>query len=121
MLIRFQQALPIAVFALFYVLICHDIVTHIFLEANQVYRKKLLFGLLIALFCISTFSANAQDVEKGLWMYLPLNEGAGNTVKDHGPNGFKTESSKKAPKWVKANNKDQPKMGNALEFDGKEQ
>ena len=49
-------------------------------------------------------------------MYLPLNEGAGQLVADHGPNEFKTELSKSAPKRVDAKHDD---IGKAMEFDGK--
>lgn len=80
------------------------------------YRNRLLFGLLIALFCVSTFMANA-DIEKGLHLYLPLNEGTG-TPNDLGPNGFDTELSKKGPSWVDAKNKNAP-LQKVLEFNGK--
>ena len=49
-------------------------------------------------------------------MYLPLNEGAGQEVADHGPHNFDTELSKTAPKWVDAKHDD---IGKAMEFDGK--
>ena len=65
-------------------------------------RQIMFFISLIAVFSLSTLPVNAADIEDGLWMYLPLNEGAGNTVKDHGPNSFDTELSKSAPKWVDA-------------------
>ena len=65
---------------------------------------------------MATFLVNAANIEDGLWMYLPLNEGAGQVVADHGPNGFKTELSKSAPKWVNAKH---DAIGQAMEFDGK--
>ena len=68
------------------------------------------------MFSVSTLLVNAADIEDGLWMYLPLNEGSGNTVKDHGPNSFDTELSKGAPKWVDAKHDD---LRKAMEFDGK--
>ena len=40
------------------------------------------------------------DINKDLFLYLPMGEGSGN-VKDYGPNNFRTKMSKKnAPKWV---------------------
>ena len=79
-------------------------------------RQVTFFIALIAVFSVSTLLANAADIEDGLWMYLPLNEGAGNTVKDHGPHSFDTELSKTAPKWVDAKHDDLRKV---MEFDGK--
>jgi hypothetical protein len=63
-------------------------------------------------------TTHAADVEKDLWLYLPLNDGAGKAPEDHGPHGFKTELSKKAPKWV--TNTGHAKIKGAPEFDGKE-
>ena len=79
-------------------------------------RRVILFMMLIALFSVPTLLVNAADIEDGLWMYLPLNEGAGQEVADHGPNGFDTELSKTAPKWVDAKHDD---IAKAMEFDGK--
>ncbi len=79
-------------------------------------RQVLLLAMLIAVFSLLTVLANAADIEDGLWMYLPLNEGAGAKVADHGPNNFDTELSKTAPKWVDAKHDD---IGKAMEFDGK--
>ena len=79
-------------------------------------RQIMFFILIIAVFSVSTLIVNAADIEDGLWMYLPLNEGAGNTVKDHGPNSFDTELSKSAPKWVDAKHDD---LRKAMQFDGK--
>ena len=79
-------------------------------------RRVILFTVLIALFSAPTLLVNAADIEDGLWMYLPLNEGAGQDVADHGPNGFDTELSKTAPKWVDAKHDD---IAKAMEFDGK--
>ena len=70
----------------------------------------------ITLFIAVVFVAHAADIEDGLWMYLPLNEGAGETVADHGPNDFETELSKDAPKWVDAKH---DSINKAMEFDGK--
>ena len=78
--------------------------------------RVILFTTLIALFSVLTLLANAADIEDGLWMYLPMNEGTGETVIDHGPHAFDTELSKSAPKSVDAKHDD---LGNALEFDGK--
>ena len=79
-------------------------------------RQSICVTLLIALFSGATLIANAADIEDGLWMYLPLNEGTGEPVVDHGPHSFETELSKSAPKSVNANHNDLKK---ALEFDGK--
>ena len=79
-------------------------------------RQIMFLILVITVFSVSTLLANAADIEDGLWMYLPLNEGAGNTVKDHGPNSFDTELSKTAPKWVDAKHDD---LRKAMQFDGK--
>ena len=79
-------------------------------------RQVTFFIALIAVFTVSTLLVNAADIEDGLWMYLPLNEGAGNKVKDHGPHSFDTELSKTAPKWVDAKHDDLRKV---MEFDGK--
>ena len=79
--------------------------------------RHLLSGLLIAVFCAFPFVVRAADIENGLWLYLPLNEGQGNDVKDLGPNKYKTEMSKKAPKWVDPKH---PPLKSTLEFDGKE-
>ena len=72
-------------------------------------RQVILFALLIAVFSMATFLTHAVDIEDGLWMYLPMNEGEGEEVADHGPHGFDTELSETAPKWV------DPKH---MEFDG---
>ena len=79
-------------------------------------RQIMFFICLIAVFSVSTLLVNAANIEDGLWMYLPLNEGAGNTVKDHGPHNFDTELSKTAPKWVDAKHDD---LRKAMEFNGK--
>ena len=79
-------------------------------------RQVILFALLIAVFSMATFLTHAADIEDGLWMYLPMNEGAGEKVADHGPHGFDTELSKTAPKWVDAKHDD---LKDAMEFDGK--
>ena len=76
----------------------------------------MFFISIIAVFSVSTLLVNAADIEDGLWMYLPMNEGAGGTVTDHGPHSFETELSKTAPKWVDAKHND---IGKAMEFDGK--
>ena len=79
-------------------------------------RQIMLFIFLIAVLSVPTLLANAADIENGLWMYLPLNEGAGDKVSDHGPHNFDTELSKTAPKWVDAKHDD---IRKAMEFDGK--
>ena len=80
-------------------------------------RQVILSMILIALFSVPTFLVNAADIEDGLWMYLPLDEGTGQVVTDHGPHAFDTELSKSAPKSVDAKHDD---ISKALEFDGKE-
>ena len=78
-------------------------------------RQVLLMAMLITVFSVLTFLVNAADIEDGLWMYLPLNEGAGETVTDYGPNNFETTLSETPPKWVDADHSDIEK---AMEFDG---
>ena len=79
-------------------------------------RQVIFFTLLISVFSAAAFLAYAADIENGLWMYLPMNEGAGQKVADHGPHGFDTELSKSAPKWVDAKHE---KLKKVMEFDGK--
>ena len=79
-------------------------------------RQVIFFTLLIAVFSAGAFLAYAVDIENGLWMYLPMNEGAGQKVADHGPHSFDTELSKSAPKWVDAKHE---KLKKVMEFDGK--
>ena len=79
-------------------------------------RQIIFFASLIAVFSAATFLASAADIEDGLWMYLPMNEGAGNKVADHGPHNFDTELSKSPPKWVDAKHND---LRQVMEFDGK--
>ena len=62
---------------------------------------------------ISILSRGA-DINKDLFLYLPMDEGSGN-VKDYGPNNFKTKMSENTPKWV-GGKKDT--FGKALQFDG---
>ena len=78
-------------------------------------RQVVFFIFLIAGFALPTVLVNAADIADGLWMYLPLNEGAGEEVTDHGPNNFDTELSENPPKWVDATH---DTIGMALEFDG---
>ena len=79
-------------------------------------RQIILLTLLVTLVSAPPFLGHAVDIEDGLWMYLPMNEGAGQAVADHGPNEFDTELSKDAPAWVDAKH---DSIGDALEFDGK--
>ena len=80
------------------------------------HRKAGIYLLIISLSALNLV-VNSADIEKGLFLYLPIDEGTGGTVKDWGPNNFKTEMSKKRPKWVQGN---QPDFGKALEFNGKD-
>ena len=79
--------------------------------------RRILFLLAVTALSVAALAINAQDIEDGLWLYLPLNEGQGDKVKDFGPHEFETEFSKKAPQWVKPK---QPDLDDALEFDGEE-
>ncbi len=79
------------------------------------YRNNIIFLVIFAFFTTSILS-RAADIEKDLFLYLPMDEGTGNTVKDYGPNNFKTEMSKKAPKWGDGN---KAMFDKALQFDGK--
>ena len=76
-------------------------------------RQIMFFIALIAVFFVPL--VNAADIEDGLWMYLPLNEGTGEKVTDYGPNNFETELSETPPKWVDAGHGD---IATAMEFDG---
>ena len=78
-------------------------------------RQIMFFIALIAVFFLPTVFVNAADIEDGLWMYLPLNEGTGEKVTDYGPNNFETELSETPPKWVDAGHGD---IATAMEFDG---
>lgn len=80
-------------------------------------RHFLVFTLLTTAFSWTIYNANAADIEDGLWLYLPLNEGKGEKVVDYGPHNFDTELSEKAPKWVDAGH---DTIKDAMEFDGKE-
>jgi len=65
--------------------------------------------------CVFASVVAAQNIEDGLVLYLPMNEGAGKKVNDVSPMGFDTEMSDDAPTWVAA---DHPKFNTALEFNG---
>jgi len=69
----------------------------------------------IAVLSLPAVLLNAADIEDGLWLYLPLNEGVGETVTDYGPNNFETELSETPPKWADSGHNN---IGAALEFDG---
>ncbi len=77
--------------------------------------RFMFFIFAIAVFSLPTLFVNAADIEDGLWMYLPLNEGEGEKVTDHGPNNFETELSETPPQWVSAGHNS---IGTAMEFDG---
>lgn len=79
-------------------------------------RQVIFFAVLIVGFAAMTMLATAANIEDGLWMYLPLDEGTGEAAVDHGPNGFETVLSKDAPASVDAKHDD---IATALEFDGK--
>ena len=79
-------------------------------------RQAIFATILITLLAVPTLFVHAADIEDGLWMYLPLNEGTGEEATDHGPHAFDTELSKSAPKSVDAKHND---ISKALEFDGK--
>ncbi len=80
-------------------------------------RQLKMFALMILYLSITVVNTNAADIEDGLWMYLPMNEGKGEKVLDHGPHKFETELSPEPPIWVDAGHS---KIEKALEFDGKE-
>lgn len=79
-------------------------------------RNYSLVIMVSILLSMTTLGLNAADIEDGLWMYLPLNEGRGDQVVDYGPHNFETEFSAAAPKWVDAGHE---KITDGLEFDGK--
>ena len=78
-------------------------------------RQFVFFIFAIVVFSLPTLFVNAADIEDGLWMYLPLNEGTGEKVTDHGPNNFETELSETPPQWVSSGHNS---IGTAMEFDG---
>ena len=80
-------------------------------------RQVIFLGILITVCAVLTVSVDAADIEDGLWLYLPLNEGTGEDAVDHGPHGFETELSKAAPQSIDAKH---DSLATALEFDGKE-
>lgn len=63
-------------------------------------------------------AALGANIEEGLELYLPLNEGKGKEVRDLSPNRFEVEMSDNPPQWVRT---DHPKIQYALEFNGKDQ
>lgn len=79
-------------------------------------RYTLLFTILLVILSLVTQSSYTANIEDGLWLYLPLNEGRGETVRDHGPHNFDTEFSPDLPEWVDA---DHELLDDALKFDGK--
>ena len=83
-------------------------------------HRFVFFISVIAVLSLPAVLLNAADIEDGLWLYLPMNEGAGNKVTDHGPHNFDTELSKSPPKWVDAKHDESGpnNIGPALEFDG---
>ena len=74
-------------------------------------RKKNFLTFFTSL-SISTLSRGA-DINKDLFLYLPMDEGSGN-VKDYSPNNFRTKMSKNVPKQVGAK---KDTFGKALQFD----
>jgi len=57
--------------------------------------QKKMMCLFVVISLVACLLAEAADIEKGLFLYLPIDEGAGVKVKDYGPKKFKTEMSKK--------------------------
>ena len=55
-----------------------------------------VFAFVVVCCGVATF-ASAQNIEDGLVLYLPMNEGAGKKVNDLSPLGFDTELSPDAP------------------------
>jgi hypothetical protein len=70
----------------------------------------------VTVWCVFSYAAHA-DIEKGLYLYLPLNEGSGDTLHDLSPNKFKAEMSDSKPKWTPAKG---AVVQTALEFNGKD-
>lgn len=77
------------------------------------YRGFNYFALLLAVTCFLTQIAEA-DLEDGLVLYLPFDEGEGDTVQDLSPNGFvgTLEGDAGGVEWGEG------KFGSALVFDG---
>jgi len=72
------------------------------------FANFLILGLLLTPMMIGVARLRDDTVS----LYMPLDEGKGNTVKDYSKNG-KTGELNEDPKWVDG------KFGKALEFDGK--
>ncbi|HIE26499.1 TPA: LamG domain-containing protein [Candidatus Poribacteria bacterium] len=73
-------------------------------------RKTLFILTILALSLPIKNIGEAADIEKDLLLYLPLDEGKGDTIKDASKKGF--EGKGVNTKWAKG------KFGNALEFNG---
>lgn len=80
--------------------------------------RRVCYVVLFVIAGLVSQPGNAADIEDGLVLYLPLNEGRGDTVEDLGPFQFETEMSEPAPEWVKVPDNDL--LTDALQFDGQE-
>jgi len=78
--------------------------------------SKFAISFLIIILLFAPFSAKAVLRDNTVVLYMPLDEGNGNEVKDisqSGKIGVLGTKGKDLPKWVNG------KFGKALEFDGK--
>ena len=78
--------------------------------SHKIKMKKIAYLLAVVAFLMSCVLAHAVDPDKDLLIYLPFDEGKGNTAEDVGPNGFVGDI--KNAKWVEG------VSGQALQFKG---
>ncbi len=80
------------------------------MPSHRIKMKKLAYLLAVLAFLMSCVLAHAVDPDKDLLIYLPFDEGKGNTAEDVSPNGFVGDV--KNAKWVEG------VVGQALQFKG---
>ena len=76
--------------------------------SQKIEMKQFICFLAVAVFLMTCMLGHAADPDKDLLIYVPFDEGKGNTAGDIGPNGFKGEI--KNAKWVEG------VVGQALHF-----
>ena len=79
-------------------------------------RNYSVFSFIAIILSFCTHCVHSANIEDGLWLYLPLNEGKGEKVRDYGPHKFETELSPDLPEWVDVKHE---LLDDALKFDGK--
>ena len=63
--------------------------------SHKIEMKRFICFLAVAVFLMSCMLGHAADPDKDLLIYIPFDEGKGNTAADIGPNGFKGEVQKR--------------------------